>query len=159
MSESREALNAVLTALKKIESQLKKILEGEKLSDESHQSLEDIRVNLSNMEDKLSRILGSSSNNIEQKTKKVVHEYARGPPLIVRCKNWEDFKAQAAGPEAISFLYRPEDKAFQVDALKNGRIYTFSGPIPSDVTLLKCWLAKLLNADESRVVEGVLAIG
>jgi len=159
LSGNREALNAVLTALKRIESQLEKILEGEGLSDESRQNLEDIRVNLSNMEDKLFRILGSGSSSIEQKTKKIVHEYARGPPLIVRCKNWEDFKAQATGPEAISFLYRPEDKAFQVDALKNGRIYTFSGPIPSDVILLKSWLAKSLNTDESRIVEGVLAIG
>jgi len=159
LSRNKEALNTILTALKKLESQLEKILEGEGLSDESRQNLEDIRINLSNMEDKLSRILGSSSSNIEQKTKKVVHGYTREPPLIVRCKNWEDFKAQATCPEAISFLYRPEDKAFQVDALKNGRIYTFSGPIPSDVTLLKSWLAKSLNTDESTVVEGVLAIG
>jgi len=159
LSGNREALNAILTALKKIESQLEKILEGEGLSDEERQNLESVRVNLSNAEDKLFRILGSGSSSTEQTPKKIVQEFARGPPLIMRCKHWEDFKAQATGSEAISFLYKPEDKTFQVDALKNGRIYTFSGPIPSDVTLLKSWLAKSLNIDESRVVEGVLAIG
>jgi hypothetical protein len=159
LSVNREALNAVLTALKKIESQLEKILGGEELTDEDRQNLEGIRVNLSNVEDKLFRILGTGSSSMEQTPRKIVQEYARGPPLIIRCKHWEDFKAQASGSEAISFLYKAEDKTFQVDALKNGRVYTFSGPIPSDVTLLKSWLAKALNTDESKIVEGVLAIG
>jgi hypothetical protein len=154
---SKEALNTILTALKKIESQLEKILGGGELTDEDRQSLEDIRVKLSNIEGKLSRVLGSYSSGME--TSKKIMEYARGPPLIIRCKHWEDFKAQATGSEAISFLYKPEDRTFQVDALKNGRIYTFSGPIPSDVALLKSWLARALNTDESKVLEGVLAMG
>jgi hypothetical protein len=156
LNEDNETLNAVLTALKKIESQIEKILKGEELSDEDRQKLEDIRVSLSNVEGKLSRVLSPS---VEQTPKKAVQEYTRGPPLIIRCKNWEDFRAQATGSEAISFLYKPEDKTFQVDALKNGRVYTFSGPVPSDVVLLKSWLARALNTDESKVLEGVLAMG
>jgi len=86
-------------------------------------------------------------------------EYFQGPPVIIRCKQWEDFKVQAVNSGAVSFLYKAEERTFQVDALKEGRVYTFSGPIPGDVLLLRAWLAKELNVEELRVVEGVLGIG
>jgi hypothetical protein len=86
-------------------------------------------------------------------------EYFHGPSVIIRCKQWEDFKLQAANSGAVSFLYKAEERTFQVDALKEGRVYTFSGPIPGDVLLLRAWLAKELNVEELRVVEGVLGIG
>lgn len=167
MSENSEALNSILNRLKRLEiqlkpltSQLQKILLSSTLSMEESRILEDIRRHLSNMEGELSKILGfNPSLPDQQQPKGVMEGYIRGPPVIIRCKNWEDFRSQAAGCEAASFLYKAEDKTFQVDALKNGRVYTFSGPVPSDVTLLKAWLVRTLNIEESKVMEGVLAIG
>jgi len=85
--------------------------------------------------------------------------YTRGPPVIVRCKKWEDFKNLAQNAETVSFLYRETEKTFQADALKQGRVYTFNGETPKSNVLLKKWLARELEIDEEKVFEGVLAIG
>jgi len=85
--------------------------------------------------------------------------HVRGPPVIVRCKQWEDFKALAVGAETVSFLLKETEKSFQADALKEGRVLTFNGEFPRDVKLLKFWLARELGVAEDKVFEGVLAIG
>lgn len=85
--------------------------------------------------------------------------YTRGPPVIVRCKRWEDFKNLAQKAETVSFLYKETEKTFQADALKQGRVYTFNGETPKSNILLKKWLATELQITEEKVFEGVLAIG
>ena len=64
----------------------------------------------------------------------------RGPPVIVRCKQWSDFRTLAKGADTVSFLFRETEKGFQADALKNGRVLTYSGDLPEDAKLLKLWL-------------------
>jgi hypothetical protein len=44
--------------------------------------------------------------------------FLRGPPVIVRCKQWEDFKTLAQNADTVSFLYKEPEKTFQADALK-----------------------------------------
>lgn len=83
----------------------------------------------------------------------------RGPPVIVRCKQWEDFKTMAIGAETVSFLFKEAEKSFQADALKDGRVLTYNGEFPRDARLLKFWLARELKVSEENVFEGVLAIG
>jgi hypothetical protein len=85
--------------------------------------------------------------------------FIRGPPVIVRCKQWEDFKLQASEADTISFLYKDAEKSFQADALKNGRVLTYSGAMPENPRLLKAWLARELGTLEAEIFEGVLAIG
>jgi small-conductance mechanosensitive channel len=85
--------------------------------------------------------------------------YTRGPPVIVRCKRWEDFKNLAQKAETVSFLYKETERTFQADALKQGRVYTFNGETPKSNILLKKWLATELQITEEKVFEGVLAIG
>ena len=85
--------------------------------------------------------------------------FMRGPPVIVRCRQWEDFRLLAQGAETVSFLYKDAEKGFQADALKNGRVLTFNGALPESVKLLKSWLARELGTGETRIFEGVLAIG
>lgn len=85
--------------------------------------------------------------------------YTRGPPVIVRCKKWQDFKTLAQKAETVSFLYKETEKTFQADALKQNRVYTYNGATPKDSVLLKNWLAKELQIEEEKVFEGVLAIG
>lgn len=85
--------------------------------------------------------------------------YTRGPPVIVRCKQWQDFKTLAQNAETVSFLYKETEKTFQADALKQNRVFTYNGETPKSGELLKVWLAKELQITEVKVFEGVLAIG
>jgi hypothetical protein len=85
--------------------------------------------------------------------------YSRGPPVIVRCKQWKDFKTLAQNAETVSFLYKETEKTYQADAIKQNRVYTFNGETPKNGELLKSWLARELKITEERVLEGVLAIG
>lgn len=80
-------------------------------------------------------------------------------PVVVRCKRWEDFKALSSGAQTVSFLHKEEEKIFQADALKGGRVITYSGSFPRDAKLLKIWLSRELNVAEERIFEGVLAVG
>jgi hypothetical protein len=121
------------------------------LSGEASQTLESIRECLLNVQREISKTLGygSAGSTIS----------IPSPPMIIRCKHWEDFKSQASNAESLSFLCREEEKAFQVDAVKGGRVYTYSGQLPTTVAMLKTWLSKEIGVEESRILEGVLAIG
>lgn len=82
-----------------------------------------------------------------------------GPPVILRCKQWEDLQTLAFQAQTVSFLYREAEKTFQVDALKDNQIITYSGELPKATALLKIWLARQLEIPEKKVLEGILAIG
>lgn len=83
----------------------------------------------------------------------------RGPPVILRCKVWEDFQGVAVQAQTLSFMYREPEKIFQVDAVKDNQIITYSGPLPKEASLLKVWLSKQLEVPEKKILEGILAIG
>jgi small-conductance mechanosensitive channel len=95
----------------------------------------------------------------EQKPETPQTRENRGPPVILRCKQWEDFQALAHQAQTLSFLYREAEKTFQVDALKDNQIITYSGELPKHVALLKTWLSKQLDIPEKKILEGILAIG
>jgi hypothetical protein len=65
----------------------------------------------------------------------------------------------ASGAQTLSFLYKEAEKAFQVDALKNNQIITYSGELPKTASLLRNWLSKQLEVPEKNILEGILAIG
>ena len=83
--------------------------------------------------------------------------YSHGPAVIVRCKKWEDFKTLSANAETVSFLFKETERAFQIDALKEGKVLTYSGEFPQDTKLLKIWISKELKIQEEKILEGVLA--
>jgi hypothetical protein len=95
----------------------------------------------------------------EQKPETLQVKEIRGPPVILRCKQWEDFQTLAHQAQTLSFLYKEDEKAFQVDALKDNQIITYSGELPKHATLLKAWLSKQLEIPEKKILEGILAIG
>jgi hypothetical protein len=64
----------------------------------------------------------------------------------------------ACQAQTVSFLYREAEKAFQVDALKNNQIITYSGELPKFTSFLKAWLSRQLDIEEKRILEGILAI-
>jgi hypothetical protein len=83
----------------------------------------------------------------------------RGPAVILRCKQWEDFQALASQAQTLSYIFREAEKAFQVDAMKDNQIITYSGELPKYVPLLKSWLSRQLDIPEKQVLEGILALG
>jgi len=83
----------------------------------------------------------------------------QGPPVILRCKQWEDFLSLASGAQTLSFMVKEAERTFQADALKGNNIVTFSGEFPKATGLLKVWLSKQLDIPEKIVVEGVLTVG
>ena len=109
------------------------------------------------IQNEINGLIGLLSTPKEQKVS--MPTSAKGPPVIVRCKRWDDFKKLAAGADTVSFLLRETEKGFQADALKNGRVLTFSGEMPEDGQLLRFWLATQLNVEESQIFEGILAVG
>lgn len=81
-----------------------------------------------------------------------------GPPVVLRCKNWEDFQTLAFQAQTLSFTHREAEKTFQADALKGNQIMTYSGELPKLTALLKIWLSKQLDVTDKKILEGVLAI-
>jgi len=82
----------------------------------------------------------------------------RGPPVVLRCKLWEDFKALAHQPQRLSFLYKEAEKTYQVVALKSNQIITYSGDLPNQTSFLKAWLTKQLNIPEKEILEGTMTL-
>jgi hypothetical protein len=95
----------------------------------------------------------------QQKTEVVQASVIHGPPVILRCKQWEDFQTLAFQGQTLSFMYKDAEKTFQADALKGNQIITYSGELPKLTALLKMWLSKQLEIPEKKILEGVLAIG
>ncbi len=156
LREHEKDLDRLITELKDLDrliAELGKISERFSETGELAGKIEKIEDRLSAIQNEISSVIKSISTPREQQV------YPRGPPVIVRCKNWEDFKVLAAGAETVSFLFKETEKSFQADALKEGRVVTYSGEFPRDSKLLKIWLSKELNVAQERIFEGVLAIG
>jgi hypothetical protein len=86
-------------------------------------------------------------------------EAVKGTPIILQCKQWEDFQALATQAQTVSFTHKESEKTFEADALKNNQVITYTGELPKTSTLLKTWLSKQIDISEKKIIEGVLAIG
>lgn len=159
---SSEVLDSALKNLKKFEAdfrrlvgQLREIGGSQSLSGEETKKLKEVKARLAAFQGEISETVNSLSGLPAISSLVSVG----GPPLIIRCKNWEDFKRHALNADTISFLYREEEKTFQADAVKGGRVYTYSGEAPSGTTLFRAWLSNEVDVEEEKVFEGLLAIG
>jgi len=162
--DALEALDFIINVLREHEKDLDRLIKElggitERLgnSKELSEKIEKVEERLSVIQNEISNVINYLSTPKTEAEMK--HAFMRGPPVIVRCRKWEDFKVLALGAETVSFLYRETDKSFQADALKNGRVITYSGELPKDTELLRIWLSRELNVDVSKIFEGVLAIG
>lgn len=158
--EALEALDFIISVLKEHEKDLDRLIgeldEVTKRFGETGEvsgKIEAVEGRLSSLQTEISNLIKFISSPREAPV------YAHGPPVIVKCKQWEDFKVLATGAETVSFLFREAEKTFQADALKEGRVLTYSGEFPRDTRLLKIWLARELDVAEDKVFEGVLAVG
>ena len=160
--EALEALDFIVNVLKEHEKDLDKLIgELAKITTRFGETGE-VGSRIERVEERLASIqteITSLIKFLSAPAEKPQPPYARGPPVIVRCKQWEDFRILASDAETVSFLFKEAEKSFQADALKEGRVLTYNGEFPRDAKLLKIWLARELKVSEDKVFEGVLAIG
>ena len=160
-NEALEAVDFIINVLREHEKDLDRLI-GElgKIASRFSQGGE-VPTKITKVEERLAQLQSEVSSLIKELSapKEMGGFGVRGPPVIVRCKQWDDFKVLAKGAETVSFLFKEAEKSFQADALKEGRVLTYNGEFPRDSKLLKFWLARELNVAEDSVFEGVLAIG
>jgi len=180
--EALEALDFIVSVLKEHEKDLDKLIGElgtitEKLGDTGELSgkIEKVEDRLSTLQNEIANLITYLSSAQEMPRPQAAAQAGtvqepkaeqarvgvevRGPPVILRCKQWEDFQGLARGAETLSFLFREAEKTFQADALKDNRIITYSGELPKSTGLLKAWLSRQLDVPEKSILEGVLAIG
>ncbi len=175
--EALEAIDFIVNVLREHEKDLDRLIDElggitEKMGDagELNVKVEKIEDRLTTLQNEISNLITYLSAPHETATPPVIQlqsrnvepirtKETRGPPVILRCKQWDDFQGLADQAETVSFLYREAEKTFQVDALKDNQIITYSGELPKAVQMLKTWLSRQLGVDEKRILEGVLAIG
>jgi uncharacterized coiled-coil protein SlyX len=81
-----------------------------------------------------------------------------GLPMVLQCKQREDFLALAAQAERVVFSRRESDKTFEVQALKNGQLVCFNGDAPDFATLMKTFLSRQLGVAEKQIFEGNITL-
>jgi small-conductance mechanosensitive channel len=172
--EALEALDFIVSVLKEHEKDLDRLINElgsitERLGDAGEISgkVEKVEERLTTLQNEIANLISYLSASREtpaaqpqvQRTLPAQIREVRGPPVILRCKQWEDFQTLAYQPQTLSFLYKEAEKTFQVDALKDNQIITYSGELPKPTALLKTWLSKQLEIPEKNILEGILAIG
>ncbi|MEM2249384.1 MAG: hypothetical protein QXP16_01660 [Candidatus Bathyarchaeia archaeon] len=174
--DALEALDFIINVLREHEKDLDRLINElgkitERLGEAGELSgkIENVEERLTNLQNEISNLISYLSTSHEaprattttaltQKPQVFAAE-VRSPPVILRCKQWEDFQTLARQAQALSFLYKEAEKTFQADALKNNQIITYSGELPKPTTLLKSWLSKQLDVPEDKILEGILAVG
>ena len=179
--EALEALDFIVNVLKEHEKDLDRLINElgnvtEKMGDTGELSgkVEKVEERLTTLQNEITNLINYLSAQPEShpaslqllqkqkpedvEVKEAVKE-TRGPPVILRCKLWEDFQTMATQAQTLSFMYREAEKAFQVDAVKDNQIITYSGPLPKETLMLKAWLSRALDVPEKKILEGILAIG
>ena len=160
-NEALEAVDFIINVLKEHDKDLDRLIgELDKIAGKFGQTGE-VPNKITQVEERLASLQSEVSRLIKElSSSKDLPAYGvRGLSVIVRCKQWEDFKVLANHAETVSFLFKEAEKSFQADALKEGRVLTYNSEFPRDNKLLKFWLARELNVSEENVFEGVLAIG
>jgi len=159
-NEALEALDFIINVLKEHEKDLDRLISQLGIITESLGDTGEISSKIEKIEDRITTLQGEITNLIKYlAAPRESPSYIHGTPVIVKCKQWEDFKTMAAGAETVSYLFKDAEKSFQADALTKGRIVSYTGEFPQDTRLLKLWLSKELDVAEEVVFEGVLNIG
>ncbi len=174
--EALEAIDFIVNVLKEHEKDLDRLINElgtitEKMGDTGELStkVEKVEERLTTLQSEIANLITYLSAPHETQRAPTIEskpcsaeplqtKEVRGPPVILRCKQWEDFQNIAYQAQTVSFLYREAEKAFQVDALKNNQIVTYSGELPKFTSFLKAWLSRQLDIEEKRILEGILAI-
>ncbi len=178
--EALEALDFIVNVLKEHEKDLDRLVSelgtvAGQLGDSGELSgkVKTIEDKIGGLQDDVGNLLKSlspaqgevTSIDVEGTSKEIMkNETPRanlpsGLPLILQCKQWEDFQHIAAEAQTVSFAIKESEKSFEVDALKNNHVITYSGEIPPLSELLKMYLSRQLGISEKQILEGDMALG
>lgn len=174
--DALEALDFIVNVLKEHEKDLDKLINElatvtEQIGDTGELSgkVEKVETKIETLQKEVTNLIGQLStkskeilplvNNKEQSNE--VNEVAKpfGHPVIMNCKQWEDFQNLAAKAQTLSFSYNEEEKIFQANALKGNQFITYSGELPKLSYVMKMWLSKQLDVPERNILEGTLTVG
>ena len=158
--EALEALDFIINVLREHEKDLDRLIGQLGIITESLGETGEITDKFEKIEERLATLQTEITSLIKYiASPREAQAYVHGPPVIVKCKQWQDFKTLAAHADPVSFQFKETERSFQADALKNGKVLTYSGEFPQNARLLKIWLSKELEVNEEKIFEGVLAIG
>jgi hypothetical protein len=160
-NDALEALDFIINVLKEHEKDLDRLIGQLGIITESLGETGEITGKIENIEDRVASLQDEITSLIKcvAAPKATVPSYTRGTPVIMKCKQWEDFKNMAAGAETVSYIFKEAENSFQADALANGRVVSYTGEFPQNSSLLKLWLSRELDIAEEVIFEGVLNIG
>lgn len=157
--DALEALDFVINVLKEHEKDLDRLISQLGIITESLGETGEITGKIEKLEDRITSLQDEITNMIKQlgdSGPKGSPTQSHGTTVTVKCTQWQDFKNLAAGAETVTFLFKEDGNSFQADALKNGRILSYTGEIPQYSLLLKLWLSRELDIAEKAIFEGVL---
>ena len=170
--EALEALDFIVNVLKEHEKDLDRLVNElaavtEQLGDSGGLSnqVEKVESKLSKLQDEVSNLITFLSTSprepaqLQRKKEIAFASTAGSPPVILRCRQWDDFVTLAHQAQTLSYLVKDAENSFQVDALKDNQVITYVGEMPKAISLLKTWLSRELDVPNSRILEGMLAIG
>jgi len=159
-NDALEALDFIINVLKEHEKDLDRLISQLSIITESLGETGEITGKIEKIEERITNLQGEITNLIKYlASPRDPQTRTQRTPVIINCKQWEDFKTMAAGAETVSYLFKEEEKSFQADALINGRIVSYTGEFPQNGSLLRLWLSRELDVAEEAVFEGVLNIG
>jgi hypothetical protein len=178
--EALEALDFIVNVLKEHEKDLDKLV-GELGSvagqlgetGELNGKVKKIEDKISGLQNDVSNLVKSLSNSPRESAAQVAQtttvkelkpevprpSLTNGLPLLLQCKQWEDFQVLAAQAQTVSFALKESDKTLEVDALKNNQVITYNGEMPKLSSLVKIYLSKQLEIPEKQILEGDMALG
>ena len=150
--EALEALDFIVNVLKEHEKDLDRLINElgtvtEQLGETGELSgkVDKVEERITGLQNEISSLINYLSASPreaplvikEPKTEVVQADVMHGPPVILRCKQWEDFQTLAFQAQTLSFMYKEAEKTFQADALKSNQIITYSGELPKLTVLLE----------------------
>jgi len=158
--EALEALDFIINVLKEHEKDLDRLINQLGTITESLGETGEITTKIDKVEERLTTLQNEITSLVKYiSAPREAPPYIHGPPVVVKCKQWQDFKILAANAETVSYQFKETEKTFQADALKEGKVLTYTGEFPQNARLLKIWLSKELDITEEKIFEGVLALG
>jgi hypothetical protein len=173
--DALEALDFIVNVLKEHEKDLDKLINElatvtEQIGDtgELTGKVEKVEGKIDALQKEVTNMIGRLSGaskealpaavNSEQPSETAPALSQNSTPVILRCRQWEDFQTLALKAQTLSFSYKEEDKIFQADALKGNQIITYNGALPKLSSILKMWLSKQLDVPERSILEGILTV-
>ena len=173
-----EALDFIINVLKEHEKTLDKSIDelatvSEQINDTANGlkgKVDKVEEKINNLQKEVTTLIGTLSNApkalpIVMKEQELQAQKAPsgstpivedGPSVILRCKDWEDFKVLTRQAQTLFFSYKEGEKVLRADGLKGKQIITYSGALPNLSAILKTWLSRQLDITEQNILEGFL---